>query len=132
MSTAQLAAVIAEAQRQPDDAAVIATNARGTIVFWNDRAESLYGWRADEVIGRDIVDVTPTPGTADEAAQIMEELAQGREWRGRFIVRRCDGTPVLVSVVDVPVLDAAGKVIGVVGVSRRDGRITPPTNRSVG
>ena len=37
--------------------AVIATDVGGAIVYWNDAAEDLYGWRSDEVIGRNVVDV---------------------------------------------------------------------------
>ena len=40
--------------------AVIATDLNGSIVFWNLAAERLYGWRASDVEGRNILDVTPS------------------------------------------------------------------------
>ena len=74
----QLAVILEEAKAHDGNgSAVIATDAGGTIVYWNDRAESLYGWRLDEVIGRNILDVTPTRGSTDEAAHIMERLRSG-------------------------------------------------------
>ena len=39
--------------------AVIVTDLDGTIVYWNRFAETLYGWSAPEVIGRNILDITP-------------------------------------------------------------------------
>ena len=39
-------------------AAIIATRPDGRIVYWNRFAEELYGWRAEEVIGRNILDIT--------------------------------------------------------------------------
>src|SRR4051812_7843661 len=90
------AAILAEAQaRDRNDSAVIATDDHGSIVYWNEHASSLYGWPADEAMGKNILDVTPTRNTADEAARIMEELHAGRTWSGRFIAQRRDGSPIV-------------------------------------
>jgi hypothetical protein len=40
--------------------AVIATDLSGTIVYWHSYAERMYGWSAEEVLGRNIIDITPT------------------------------------------------------------------------
>ena len=117
-STAFATIVAAADAQNRGDAAVIATDSTGIIVYWNAHAESLYGWRSDEAIGRNVVDVTPTRSSSDEADRIMEELRQGREWHGRFIVRRRDGTPLVADVTDVPVRQS-GTVIGIIGISRR-------------
>src|SRR5438270_14085516 len=87
---------IVEAARSRDTsgAAVIGTDAAGTIVYWNEGAAFLYGWEPEEALGRNVLDVTPTRNSADEAAQIMEELKLGQEWTGEFIVKRRDGTPL--------------------------------------
>jgi PAS domain S-box-containing protein len=99
--------------------AVIATDSAGVILFWNDAAEQLYGWRSDEVTGRHVVDVTPTQMSSDSALDIMEHLRDGEEWHGPFIVRRRDGSPILADVRDIPILGEEKSVIGIVGVSRR-------------
>ena len=110
--------IIAEARaRDRDGIAVIATDARGRIVYWSRGAEWLYGWRADEAIGRDILDVTPTRSSEDEATAIMEELRNGRLWTGIFILQRRDGTPIMMHVTDVPIR-IGDEVIGIVGVSQ--------------
>ena len=97
--------------------AVIATDAAGTIRFWNPAAEELYGWRAAEVIGRDVTSVTPGPSSEDEAREIMDALRRGESWHGAFSVRRKDGTTFLAEVTDTPIFDDQDMLIGIVGVS---------------
>jgi len=97
--------------------AVIATDVAGNIVYWNPFAEELYGWSADEVIGRSIVEITVPPGNEDAAAEIMTVLKSGVSWTGEFKVLHKNGTLVVASVTDSPVFDEAGALIGIVGVS---------------
>jgi PAS domain S-box-containing protein len=125
-SSSDRSAPIIEAARSRDRGrdAVIATDVAGTIVYWNDQAAFLYGWDADEAIGKNVLDVTPTHNSSDSAAQIMEELRLGQEWTGEFIVRRRDGTPMIAHVDNFVVRDRE-TVIGVVGVSRPAERQTP-------
>ena len=96
--------------------AVIATDDAGTIVYWNDAAEDLYGWTAADAVGRNILDVTPAIMSQADAARIMELLLQGRQWNGAFMVRNRDGTPMMVQVRDVPVMHE-GTVVGIIGIS---------------
>jgi PAS domain S-box-containing protein len=97
--------------------AVIATDLTGKITYWNQHAEKLYGWAAREVMGRDIVEVTPAETTREQAAEIMSRLMAGETWSGEFEVRRRDGTTFPASVTDTPIQDEAGNLIGIVGVS---------------
>lgn len=122
----QLAVLLAAAAtHDAGDAAVIATTISGAIVYWNERAEALYGWRTDEALGRNILDITPTRNTLDEAAHIMEQLRRGESWTGPFIVQRRDGTPVLIDLTDHPVC-VDDQVVGIVGLSRRKSRNSGP------
>jgi PAS domain S-box-containing protein len=105
--------------------AVIATDDAGTIVYWSNTAESVYGWAASETLGRNIVDITPTNNTVDEAMRIMEQLRRGESWSGGFILRHRDGRPIYGHVTDVPVLHE-NVVIGVVGLSRQARRDSQP------
>ena len=100
--------------------AVIGTRLSGEIVYWNRAAERLYGWSADEVRGRSIVDVTPSRPSREQAKAIMSRLQMGRSWAGAFRVRDRGGAEFRARVRDVPVLDSRGDLVGIVGVSARD------------
>ena len=97
--------------------AVIGTDAEGRVVYWNDVAERLYGWTSAEACGRSITDLTPTTLSRGDAERIMESLRAGHYWSGEFPVRRRDGRTFLAHVVDVPVHDDVGNLVGMVGIS---------------
>lgn len=97
--------------------AVIATDLEGRITYWNGYAAKLYGWSAEEVLGRTILDVTPADLSRDEAAAILGRLREGERWVGEFTVRRRDGTSFPAWVRDFPIRGASGEVVGIVGVS---------------
>jgi PAS domain S-box-containing protein len=96
---------------------VIATDKEGRIISWNRFAESLYGWRAEEVVGRYVSEVTPSKTSQPVAAAIMKRLKSGESWSGEFEVQRRDGTTFPAYVIDSPILDEDGKIMGIVGVS---------------
>jgi diguanylate cyclase (GGDEF)-like protein/PAS domain S-box-containing protein len=97
--------------------AVIATDMRGVIIYWNRFAEILYGWSAEEAKGRDILALLSDETTRSEAAQIIARLQGGERWAGEFLMRRRDGTTFPAHMVDSPVRDEHGTLIGVVGVA---------------
>src|SRR5918997_5378135 len=97
--------------------AIIATNQRGTIIYWNRAAEELYGWPKEEVMGRPIVEVTPSQEMLERAEEIMSELRAGRSWSGEFVVQRKDGSTFPAMVTDTPVRDEQGNLAGIIGVS---------------
>jgi len=97
--------------------ALIATDVQGRIIYWNRAAERLYGWPTDEVLGRNIVDLVPSEASVAQAAELMTQLSKGATWTGQFVVRRRDGTPFVATVTDTPVLDEAGALVGIIGVS---------------
>lgn len=108
--------------------AVIATDPEGKIIYWNHAAEALYGWPEHEVLGRDIVEVTPTEATREEAKQIIEHLLAGETWSGEFVVQHRDGTTFPAIVTDTPILDEHGRLIAVIGITtditaRRDAEV---------
>lgn len=97
--------------------AIIATDLQGKITFWNLAAERLYGWRAEEVLAKNILEVTPSRLSREEAAAIMANLVRGETWYGDFEVQRRDGRTFRVYVIDAPIFNAAGELDGIVGVS---------------
>lgn len=97
--------------------ALVATDLDGSITYWNRAAEDLYGWTADEVLGRPVVEVTPAHASRQQAEEIMVRLRAGERWSGEFMVQCKDGSTFLAQVTDVPFYDDAGDLVGIVGVS---------------
>lgn len=98
--------------------AVIATDLQGAILYWNAAAEDIYGWKAIDVIGKNILDITPEEGGITHAKEIMAALQGGQSWSGEFIVQHRDGRQFPVKVTNTPILDEQGKMMGIIGVSK--------------
>jgi two-component system, NarL family, sensor histidine kinase UhpB len=96
---------------------VIATDLEGKIIYWNKAAENNYGWKVEEVIGRQIVDVTPSVHSREQSITIMDKLAKGNSWSGEFMVQRKDGSTFPALVTDSPIRNQQGDLIGIIGVS---------------
>lgn len=96
---------------------VIATDLSGTVIFWNAHAERMFGWQSSEALGRPIVELAPAESSQDDAIAIMERLSKGESWAGEFPVRRKDGTSFTAFIVNSPILDKSGELVGIVGVS---------------
>ncbi|MEO7372110.1 MAG: PAS domain-containing protein, partial [Ilumatobacteraceae bacterium] len=97
--------------------AIVVTDANGCIKVWNRQAELLYGWQADEVIGRLVSDVLVALPDRDRAQEIMDAVGTGEVWSGDFTVLRRDGEAVRVWVTDRPLHDETGATVAIVGSS---------------
>ena len=110
---AHLAAIVASS---PD--AIISKSLDGTILSWNPGAERLYGYAAEEVVGRPISVLVP-PDRRDELRGIVERLRRGERVEPYDTVRlRKDGRRVDVSVTVSPVRNAEGRVVGAAAIAR--------------
>ncbi len=76
--------------------AIMVRDLNGAIQFWNAGAEHLYGWRRQEVLGKDIHTllrtIFPTSPEAAEAA-----LSENRNWQGNLLQRTKDGSEIIVA-----------------------------------
>ncbi len=97
--------------------AVIATNPDGSISYWNLFAEELYGWKAEEVIGRNIFDLVKPDIQDSEAEKIMSESKSESGWTGELFVYHRDGRMFPVQTSNSPIYDEKGEQIGIVGIS---------------
>src|SRR2546421_2924711 len=78
----------------------------------------LYGYAAEEVMGKPIAMLVPPDGL-DELAEILERLRRGEHVEHRDTTRvRKDGTLVEVSITISPILDANGRPIGATTIAR--------------
>ena len=97
--------------------AVVVTGSGGEILLWNRAAEELYGWSEEMVLGQSILDVLVPSTDRDLASGIFAIVAAGKSWRGDFTIERRDGKAIRIHSVNQPIVDEAGKLVAVVGVS---------------
>ena len=76
--------------------AVMVRNLRDEITYWNHGAEELYGWRAEEIVGKVAQDVLQTVHPKARA-EIEAEMHETGSWEGELTHRRRDGSVVVVS-----------------------------------
>ena len=100
------------------DDAVIGTSCDGIVVFWNAGAERLFGYRAEEMLGREVAVLTP-PDRTWELADLLSRARSGESVRNLRTERvRKDESFVAVSITATPVVNAEGEVIGISKVAR--------------
>ena len=103
---------------QASDDAIIGKSVDGTIVSWNPGAERLFGYKAEEVIGRPMALLVPPDRTA-EFARIMKGLRHGKHIEHYETTRlHKDGHRIEISVTISPVKDRTGAVIGASVIAR--------------
>lgn len=109
----RLAAIV----RGSDDA-IISKSLDGTIETWNEGAEEIYGYRAEEVIGKSI-DLLAQGDRAGEFQKILQQIREGKELRHFETVRvKKNGEEIAVDLTVSPIKDAGGLVVGASTIAR--------------
>lgn len=103
---------------ESSDDAIIGKSLEGIIQSWNNGAERLYGYSAEETIGRSIAMLLPSD-RPDEVARILERLKLG-EFVDHLETERVkkDGTRVTVSLKISPIRGATGEIVGAATIAR--------------
>lgn len=110
---ALLAAIV-----ESSDDAIIGKTLDGTVTSWNQGAQRLYGYSADEMVGKSIATIIPDEGIP-EFKGIMAGLARGERIRHLETTRkRKDGSRVTVSLTISPILNREGQIVGASTVAR--------------
>ena len=68
----------------------------GKLLFWNSGAETLYGWKRDEVLGKDIHSVLRTVFPVSREA-LESDLRERKVWQGNLLQKKKDGSDVIVA-----------------------------------
>ena len=104
---ARLAAIV-----DSSDDAIISSDIDGTILTWNSGARRLFGYTADEILGKRIAALHP-PDLPDEASAILARIRRGERIEHYDTVRRRkDGSTVEVSLTVSPVKSVDGTIVG--------------------
>ena len=97
--------------------AVIAIDLEHRVVSWNSFAETLYQWKREEALGRNVTELI-VPDAGRTVGEVMvESLKQTGHWEGELVTRRRDGSTFPAYVHDAAIKGANGEIIGYVGVS---------------
>lgn len=81
--------------------AIVAADRKGNVLIFNESAERVFGYKAEEVIGRLNIEKLYPPGVAREAMRIMRSPMMGgvgRVWGVRLEVLSKEGKPVPISL----------------------------------
>jgi PAS domain S-box-containing protein len=112
-SQARLAAIVESSQD-----AIVSKTLDGTIRTWNAGAERLFGYRAEEAVGRSILLIIP-PDRFDEEREILARLARGERIEHYETIRMArDGRLLDISLTVSPIRDAEGRVVGASKIAR--------------
>ena len=111
--TGALAAIVESSQD-----AIFRKTLDGVIESWNAGAQSIYGYRPEEIIGHPVSTLAP-PDRKDEITYILEQIARGERVE-HFSTKRVtkDGRTIDVSVSISPVYDDSGRVVGAATIAR--------------
>ena len=98
--------------------AIISESLDGVITTWNRGAEGIFGYTAEETVGRPIT-MLAWPGYEDDMRELLEQICRDQAVEHYETLRRHkDGRRLVVSLTLSPVRDAAGKLIGISKVAR--------------
>ncbi len=112
--TAQRLASIVESSED----AIVSKTLDGIIMSWNSGAERLFGYAADEIIGKPIAILIPAD-RYDEEPGIIGRIRRGeRIDHYETVRRRKDGSLVEISLTVSPVRDARGTIVGASKIAR--------------
>ncbi|MGE0453370.1 MAG: PAS domain S-box protein [Vicinamibacteria bacterium] len=93
---------------------VMALDAEGRVLFWNPAAARMFGWTAEEIVGRS----NPLVPAQERHAfrQGLERSLAGKSNALEAVRLHKDGTPIEVSISTAPLHDGEGQVVGAVGI----------------
>ncbi len=101
--------------------AIIVIDCNLTVQSWNAGAERLYGFRADEMIGRPYKTIVP-PERMGELSVNLARLKHGEFFRFETQRLTRTGEPITVSVTNSAITDSAGHLLGYSAVARDIGQ----------
>ena len=111
--TQYLAAIV-----QSSDDAIVSKDLNGVITSWNKGAERIFGYTAEEAIGRPITIVIP-PDRQDEEPMILERIKRGQRIDHYETVRqRKHGNLIDISLTISPIENNQGKIVGASKIAR--------------
>jgi PAS domain S-box-containing protein len=111
-SRALLASIV-----ESSDDAIYSETLDGTVLSWNQGAETLFGYSADEIVGKNYSILTP-PDRRDEVTQTLDNVRAGAVCHYDTVRLAKDGRPIDVAVSVSPIASPDGCIGGVSVIAR--------------
>ncbi len=109
----QLASIV-----ELSDDAIVSKDLDGVIISWNPAAQRLFGYSAEEIVGKPITTIIPEQ-LHDQEPKILARIRRGESIEHFETVRRCkDGRLVDISLTVSPMKDERGNVLGASKIAR--------------
>jgi len=103
---------------ESSDDAIITKSLDGIITNWNRGAEQIYGYSAEDVLGKNISILEPE-NLKGETKQLVEKIKQGEKIRHFETLRlKKDGALINISITFSPVLSASGELVAISTIAR--------------
>ena len=100
------------------DDAIISKNLDGIITSWNKGAERLFGYTAEEAVGKPVTILIP-PDQQNEEGMFLERIRRGERIEHYETVRkRKDGGSIVISLTVSPVKNVEGRIVGASKIAR--------------
>jgi PAS domain S-box-containing protein len=113
LDTLRLAAIV-----DSSDDAIVSKDLNGVVTSWNAAARTMFGYTADEIVGKSIRTIIPQDRQAEED-EVLRRIRLGESVDHFETVRqRKDGSLVPISLSVSPIRDRNGKVIGISKIAR--------------
>jgi PAS domain S-box-containing protein len=112
-ATQQIASIV-----ESSDDAIVSKDLNGVITSWNQGAERIFGYSAEEVIGKPVTILIPME-IRDEEPKILERIRRGERIEHYETVRmRKHGSRIDISLTISPIKNAEGKIVGASKIAR--------------
>jgi len=113
LATLRLAAIV-----QSSDDAIVSKTLNGIVTSWNPAAERLFGYTAEEMIGRSITTIIPRERLGEEDEVLSRVRAGVGVDHFETVRQRKDGSFVEISLTVSPIRNARGTIIGASKICR--------------
>jgi PAS domain S-box-containing protein len=98
--------------------AIVASDSQFRMTAFNPAAEALYGWKAEEVIGRNGTEILRTEWPSVDADDMRRRIAEMGHWRGEGTQVLKDGTRIPVEMSSIVLRNKSGQITGYISMNR--------------
>lgn len=96
--------------------AVMATDTEMNLIYWNRYSEIMHQYKAEEVLGKNIIDIRVPPENREKARAVTASMIKNGYLEGEFETIRKDGSRFPTYIKSTALRDSSGKVVGFVGI----------------